>query len=55
MKLTTSREKETFTWISKFIDEVTEIEPVGDKMYLRVNGEIVGIISYQRLVKRDWK
>jgi len=55
MKLTNPRQILLFTWMSKFIDDITEIELDGDKVYLRVNGEIVGLISHQRLVKRDWK
>ena len=54
MKLTNERDIQLYNWFSQFIDDVTTIELKEDKIYLRVNGEIVGLITHQRLIRRDF-
>tara|TARA_R100000278_G_scaffold21710_1_gene20541 strand:- start:290 stop:454 length:165 start_codon:yes stop_codon:yes gene_type:complete len=52
MKLSNSKDIELYKWVSQFVDDITTIEIDGDKVYLRVNGEIVGLLTFQRLIRR---
>jgi len=55
MKLSNPKDIELYNWVSQFVDDVTTIEINEDKVYLRVNGEIVGLLTFQRLVRRNIK
>tara|TARA_R100000734_G_C3267188_1_gene64112 strand:+ start:293 stop:457 length:165 start_codon:yes stop_codon:yes gene_type:complete len=54
MKITNPKEIELFNWVSQFVDDITTVEIKEDKVYLRVNNKIVGLITHQRLIRRDF-
>tara|TARA_R110002074_G_C12096348_1_gene624541 strand:- start:322 stop:474 length:153 start_codon:yes stop_codon:yes gene_type:complete len=47
-------EKTILDWIAKYVDDVTTAEVDGEKIILRCGGEVVGLLVYQRLIKKGY-
>ena len=45
-------EKTILDWLAKYVDDVTTAEAKDEKVILRCNGNVVGILVFQRLVKQ---
>jgi|TARA_R110000796_G_scaffold99211_9_gene207218 hypothetical protein len=44
-------EKVILDWLAKYVDDVTTAEVDGEKVILRCNGDIVALLTIQRLNK----
>jgi len=45
-------EKIILDWLARYVDDVTTAEVDGEKVILRTNGEVIALLSIQRLVKK---
>tara|TARA_R110001592_G_scaffold72383_4_gene220965 strand:+ start:4571 stop:4723 length:153 start_codon:yes stop_codon:yes gene_type:complete len=45
-------EKTILDWLAKYVDDVTTAEAKDEKVILRCNGDVVGILVFQRLIKQ---
>ena len=47
-------EKIILDWLARYVDDVTTAEVDGEKITLRCGGEVVGLLVYQRLIKKGY-